>query len=103
MRFVCPRLDVWVSLYSDARNVWEKAGSLGIPPPSPPTMDMWASLSDDDKEHEWACMFSWLEQHEAEEWANFPDCDWYVVGAEYIDQPTASAHSPYGRDPLLDV
>lgn len=101
MRFVCPKLKVWVGYHRRANRIWKKAGSPGTPPPIPPTMDMWASLADDDKEDEWALMLAWLTGHDAEEVADFPDCDWYVTGAEYIEELCIFRHSPYGRDPLL--
>jgi hypothetical protein len=100
MRFVCPKLEVWSELYRNINKVWRKVGCIGAPPPVPPSSDAWASLSDDEKEYKWGRMFSWLEQNDAEELAWFSDAEWYVVGAQYIDQPDSSRHSPYKINPF---
>ncbi len=100
MRFVCPKLEVWSELYERIDQICTNAGCLGVPPPVPASPGAWASLSNDDKEHEWALMFSWLEEHHALFLADFADAEWYVAGAQYVDEPDSSSHSPYKLDPF---
>lgn len=101
MRFVCPKLELWVALYIMMNEEWTEAGCPGLPPPIPPTTDTWASTTDDEKEHMWVVMLEWLNGLDVKAWIDFVDSDWYVTRVEYIDKFCSSKHSPYGSDPLL--
>ncbi len=98
MRFVCPKLEEWVSFHTTIHEMWTKAGGLGMPPPIPPSMDMWASLGDDDKEQEWMRMLEWLNIHDLDELVDFPDSDWYVTGVAYINE-SCTGSAPLLRTP----
>jgi hypothetical protein len=101
MRFVCPKLEQWVTVYIMMNDAWTEAGCPGVPPPIPPTTDMWASTTDDEKEYRWVVMWEWLSGLDVESCIDLADSDWYVTRVEYIDECCSSRHSPYGRDPLL--
>ena len=101
MRFVCPKLEQWIIVYIMMHDAWTEAGCPGLPPPIPPTTDMWASTTDDEKECRWGVMLEWLNGLDVAACIDFADSDWYVTRVDYIDESCSSRHSPYGRDPLL--
>ena len=101
MRYVCPKLDAWVELYERINEALKRCCEPDIPPPpAPPTFEEWSSFSDDEKEIHWMLLFGWLEARQAESLADFSDEEWYITGAQYINDDGSFKHFPFPRDPL---
>jgi hypothetical protein len=98
MRFVCPKLEIWICYYRKIKKCWRGIGEPWPPPPVPPRRKVWLSLSDDVKEWEWNLMLQWLEEHGAADFLCLSDEDYYIVDAQYIEPVP---RLPYGKDPSL--
>jgi hypothetical protein len=98
MRYVCPRLEVWMDIYEKTKCIVP-----GSPPPCPPTPDQWAASTDEEKSTKWELTMTWLEEYDLDHYFQPGEGDWYVTAVQYINRGNGTANPfPYGKDPLLN-
>jgi hypothetical protein len=59
MKFVCPELNKWYSIYKNLRNAWENAGGECPPPPMALILSGWNCTNDYEKARQWKDTVEW--------------------------------------------
>jgi hypothetical protein len=59
MKFVCPELNKWYSIYKDLRNAWENSGGKCPPPPMALILASWSGTNDCEKAWQWKETIEW--------------------------------------------